>query len=259
MAARSRSSFVLVLLAVLIVQLRSPVAAGPALASNAAAAPTVTAVNPRSGPTTGFTGVTITGTDFVAGATVTFGGASATDVTVVNPTTMTATTPAHAAGAVDVVVTNPDMQAATLTNGYTYLPLATTERIALGLTAIGTDGGGIATRAGSGDSYEPRQWRRLPWSAYNATGKGTHVAAGDVDGDGRAEVVAGLGNGAAGWFAIVNDANAAYALIGWRQVAWATYSAGDGRTFPAVGNVDGAGGAEIVIGLAPYPNTGGWF
>ena len=35
-------------------------------------------------------------------------------------TSITATTPAHAAGAVSVVVTNTDTQAGTLTNGYTY-------------------------------------------------------------------------------------------------------------------------------------------
>ena len=42
------------------------------------------------------------------------------DVTVVNSTTITATTAAHAAGAVNVVVTNTDAQTGTLTNGYTY-------------------------------------------------------------------------------------------------------------------------------------------
>jgi len=38
---------------------------------------------------------------------VTFGGTAATGVTVVNATTITAVTPAHAAGVVDVVVTTP--------------------------------------------------------------------------------------------------------------------------------------------------------
>jgi hypothetical protein len=41
-------------------------------------------------------------------------------VTVVSSTSITATTPAHAAGAVSVVVTNTDAQSGTLTNGYTY-------------------------------------------------------------------------------------------------------------------------------------------
>ena len=83
-------------------------------------APTVTSISPTSGSTVGGTAVSITGTGFLAGATVKLGGTAATDVTVVNSTTITATTPAHAAGAVNVVVTNTDAQSGTLTNGYTY-------------------------------------------------------------------------------------------------------------------------------------------
>jgi hypothetical protein len=64
--------------------------------------------------------VTITGTNFVSGATATLGGTAATNVVVVNSTTITATTAAHAAGAVTVTVTNPDTQSGSLTNGYTY-------------------------------------------------------------------------------------------------------------------------------------------
>jgi hypothetical protein len=64
--------------------------------------------------------VTINGTGFQNGATVTFGGAAATNIVVVNSTKITAKTPAHAAGAVNVTVTNPDTTSATLTNGYTY-------------------------------------------------------------------------------------------------------------------------------------------
>ncbi len=83
-------------------------------------APTVGSINPTSGTTGGGTPVTITGTGFLAGATVTLGGTPATGVTVVNSTSITATTPAHAAGAASVVVTNTDTQSGTLTNGYTY-------------------------------------------------------------------------------------------------------------------------------------------
>jgi hypothetical protein len=64
--------------------------------------------------------VTITGTNFATGATVTFGGTAATNVVVVSSTSITATTPAHAAGAVTVTVTNPGGQSGSLTNGYTY-------------------------------------------------------------------------------------------------------------------------------------------
>jgi sugar lactone lactonase YvrE/PKD repeat protein len=53
--------------------------------------------------------------------TVTFGGAAATNITVISATQITCTTSAHAAGAVDVVVTNADGQTATSTGGYTYV------------------------------------------------------------------------------------------------------------------------------------------
>ena len=83
-------------------------------------APTVSSITPVSGTTAGGTPVTITGTGFLAGATVSFGGTPATGVGVTNSTTITATAPAHAAGAVNVVVTNTDAQSGTLNNGYTY-------------------------------------------------------------------------------------------------------------------------------------------
>src|SRR5205085_10011846 len=75
------------------------------LVVTSASGPTVTSVNPSNGSTGGGTGVTVAGTNFVAGATVTFGGTAATNVVVVSGTQITATTPAHAAGAVNVVVT----------------------------------------------------------------------------------------------------------------------------------------------------------
>jgi hypothetical protein len=68
-------------------------------------APTVTAVAPTSGPTSGGTGVTITGTNLGTTESVTFDGNPA-PFSVVNSTTVSAVTPPGTAGAVDVVVTN---------------------------------------------------------------------------------------------------------------------------------------------------------
>jgi len=64
-------------------------------------------VTPASGTTAGGTFVTITGTIFTGTKAVTLGGIPATNVTVVNDTAVTATTPAHTAGVVDIVVTTP--------------------------------------------------------------------------------------------------------------------------------------------------------
>ena len=78
----------------------------------AAAAPTVTGLNPTSGPAAGGTTVTITGTGLTAATAVDFGTTPATDVTVVNDTTVTAVSPAGT-GTVDVTVTTPTGTSAT--------------------------------------------------------------------------------------------------------------------------------------------------
>ncbi len=85
------------------------------------AAPTVTSVTPVSGPTAGGTAVSVRGTGFAAGATLTFGGVPAVGVTVLDATTITAVTPAHAAGAVDVRVTVNSLSSAPLSGGFTYV------------------------------------------------------------------------------------------------------------------------------------------
>ena len=69
-------------------------------------APGVITVSPNFGPTNGGTPVTITGFDFTGATEVTFGGQAASNVVVVDATTITATTPAHGrAEKVDVTVT----------------------------------------------------------------------------------------------------------------------------------------------------------
>ena len=81
---------------------------------------TLTAVIPSSGGTSAGP-VRLNGTGFMAGATVTFGNVAATAVSVVTPTTILATRPAHATGTVDVVVTSLDGQVATLAGSFTYV------------------------------------------------------------------------------------------------------------------------------------------
>jgi uncharacterized protein (TIGR03382 family) len=98
-------------------------------------APTLTTVAPVSGPVAGGTLLTLTGSGFAPGASITLGGTPATDVVVVSPVLARAVIPAHAAGQVDVVFTNDDAQAATLANGFTYVTPPT------GNTGTVTDGG----------------------------------------------------------------------------------------------------------------------
>jgi phospholipase C len=79
----------------------------------AAAGPGISSISPATGSTQGGTAVTIIGTNFQTGATVTIGGVKLTNATV-RSTTIQGTTPAHVAGGADIVVTNPDGQHATL-------------------------------------------------------------------------------------------------------------------------------------------------
>jgi hypothetical protein len=102
---------------------------------------TVTGVSPTSGTTSGGTAVTIAGTNFQAGAAVSFGNTLAS-VSGVSATSISATAPAHASGAVSVTVTNPDGTAGTLAGAFTYrTPAAQITGVS---PASGTTAGGTA-------------------------------------------------------------------------------------------------------------------
>lgn len=102
---------------------------------------TVTSLSVTSGVDTGSTATVITGTGFAAGATVTFGGNSATSVVVNSSTSISCVTPAHAAGAVTVVVTNTDTGSGSLASGFTYSPSPSLDSINI---AVGRLEGGTA-------------------------------------------------------------------------------------------------------------------
>lgn len=99
-------------------------------------APTITSVSPALGKSTGGTAITITGTGFVAGAQVNFGGSACNNVTVSSATQILCLTTAHAVGIASPTVTNVDSQYATLSNGYDY-------RLAPVITSISPNGGNI--------------------------------------------------------------------------------------------------------------------
>ncbi len=101
----------------------------------------VTTISPSSGTTAGGDAVTLTGTGFAAGATVSIGGVACTNVQVVTSTTLTCTTGAHAAGTVDVAVTVGGTTK-TLVGGYTYTAANTSPTLTL--SAITPASGPIA-------------------------------------------------------------------------------------------------------------------
>lgn len=113
--------------------------------------PTVTNVSPSSGPASGGTSVTITGTNFTSDSTVSFGGTAGTSVTVNSSTSITATSPAGS-GTVNVTVTTPGgTSAISSADQFTYfgLPTVTTVSPSMGEQ----NGGDSVTITGTNFTY----------------------------------------------------------------------------------------------------------
>ncbi|MGI6128855.1 MAG: IPT/TIG domain-containing protein [bacterium] len=82
--------------------------------------PVITAIHPTSGPSSGGTQVTISGSQFDPGATVMFGDVAAQSMLRKSDTELTAVTPEGDLGSVDVTVSNPDGSSYTLPDGFSY-------------------------------------------------------------------------------------------------------------------------------------------
>jgi len=94
------------------------------------APPVVSSISPTSGTNVGGTAVSIGGSGFAAGATVTIGGVAATGVVVVNSGQITAVTGATSTGgAQNVVVVNTDTQSGTGTGLFTYVLVGSTSSL----------------------------------------------------------------------------------------------------------------------------------
>ncbi|GEM_PF-6908064 len=132
------------------------------------------------------------------------------------------------------------------------------EEYAIGIGRYPTRGGFVALLDDEQAGFALLRWVRAPYAAYNGVNGETYPSLGDVDGDGQAEMAIGLGPGANGQIAVFGSANEAYAFRRWVRVPWAAYDAASGAAFPAVGDVDGDGLAEVVAGLDRYPVAGGY-
>jgi hypothetical protein len=110
--------------------------------------PTLGVISPSRGSQAGGGSVTLTGTGFLAGATVQIGALTCTNPLISSSTALSCTPPAQSTGAYPVTVTNPDGQSVTLANAYTYDP-------APAVTSASPNngrlvGGGTITVTGSG-------------------------------------------------------------------------------------------------------------
>ncbi len=118
---------------------------GQACATTEASAPAIAGVSPVSGPSSGGTVLTISGTGFKDDITVSIDGepvnrlASDPNLGKPTPPSIQVQTPGHAAGPVSIVVTNPDLQASNAVE-FTYLspPTTTTGTTTTTTTTTGT-------------------------------------------------------------------------------------------------------------------------
>ena len=132
-------------------------------ATTISAAPTVSGLSPNTGSIGGGTQVTISGANFTGATGVSFGGVAASGVSVVSATSITAISPAHAAGKVDVTVTSPaGTSASSASDQFSYVAGQYTVSLSASPSAGGTVNGGGTFAAGTS-----RTVTAIPNSGYS--------------------------------------------------------------------------------------------
>ncbi|HEX6882807.1 MAG TPA: IPT/TIG domain-containing protein [Planctomycetota bacterium] len=116
------------------------------------AAPAVVALAPSKGTTQGGTSVTVTGTAFLPGMTVTFGASAATDVNVLDSGTLTCVTPAAAGEEWADVTLAVDGRSSTFPLGFRYLDPPTLATVTPGVGL--PQGGEMVVLTGTGFQAE---------------------------------------------------------------------------------------------------------
>ncbi|MFD0445863.1 IPT/TIG domain-containing protein [Streptomyces indonesiensis] len=125
----------------------TPAGTSNGVAFGYAAAPTLTAISPASGPATGGTTVTLTGTNLLGATAVKFGAVNATSFTVVSATQITAVAPAGS-GAAQVTVSGPGGTSNGVSYAYVVVAVPVLTAVSPGQGPVG--GGNTVTLSGSG-------------------------------------------------------------------------------------------------------------
>lgn len=135
------------------------------------------------------------------------------------------------------------------------------DELVVGQGTFPLDGGRFAVFDDTLRQYNLMFNGRLPWAMYNATNGEVRPAVGDIDGDGLGEVLLSTGSfpAAGGFTAVLDDARRNFRRLTWIRLPWSGYNAAGGATRPAVGDFDGDGRGEVVLGLEAFPANGGWF
>jgi hypothetical protein len=129
------------------------------------------------------------------------------------------------------------------------------------LTGLGSSqGAGWTELIGPKSPFPNNLWLRVSWPAYNSAVGETRPVFCNLDSDIKEELVLGLGPypGAStgGYVEVKDDADTGYSHLTWLRVAFNSYNANNGETFPACRDLDGDGRDEIAVGLGN--GGGGW-